>query len=427
MGRSSAALATVGQICGVTNTIGCVTGISTTLGYPGDTITLSGYFDSGAYQTAVTVGTAQASVLCTSPIGPVQHGPSYSCSFPLPPNPLGTTQGVSVSVDGSPIPIQIPNGSGGFQTTPFAIHYGTAAITSLSPTSGSPLGGNPVTLYGKGLGLGEVVDFGSSATATIDTCVDSTQCTVIAPPVAGGTVYVQIPAYTIGGVDQGVGTNYTYQSAPDVTLLFVANAEVLWSGESHALDVQLSGPLPPGVDTIQLTSTNAGLPDVMPVHFAAGSFVAPVPFTVPSTIPAGAYTTFSAHYNGPGVTMALPVFSGDMGLVVSPSTLDSNGMGRATVYLRNATTHISDVKFASSTPFLTVGSWEPIEAGVADFSTVDVFAGSPSGTTQGTLTATFGGNTASAPFTVLPPQNQGGGGGGRGGGGGCDKCGKVCC
>jgi hypothetical protein len=115
------------------------------------------------------------------------------------------------------------------------------SITSLNPSSGTPSGGNQVTITGSGLTGASSVKFGStSATFTI---LSDTQIRAIAPP---GSGTVQVTVTTPTGTSNGLPYSY---SAPSLASLNPT-----------------SGP-GSGGNTVTLTGTN--LAGVTAVHFGA--------------------------------------------------------------------------------------------------------------------------------------------------------------
>jgi IPT/TIG domain len=114
---------------------------------------------------------------------------------------------------------------------------GPPSITSLSPTSGSTLGGTSVTINGTGFsGLSgpSAVAFGG-VNATSYTVNSSTKITATAPAHAAGTVRVQV--ITAGGTTpDSAGDDFTYSVAPPTTrtdlkkTTTVTTPGSIWSG-----------------------------------------------------------------------------------------------------------------------------------------------------------------------------------------------------
>jgi hypothetical protein len=67
-------------------------------------------------------------------------------------------------------------------------------ITAVTPNSGPAIGGTPVTITGTGFTVGTsytTVEFGAKK-ATPVTCISTTTCTTVSPPLTAGTVDVKV-------------------------------------------------------------------------------------------------------------------------------------------------------------------------------------------------------------------------------------------
>ncbi|MEB2844730.1 IPT/TIG domain-containing protein [Endobacterium cereale] len=90
---------------------------------------------------------------------------------------------------------------------------GVTSVSSLSPATGSVLGGNTVTITGSGMAAVETVAFGGNVTTDF-TLVSPNQISVRVPPGAAGATSVSV-ARTGGG--QSPAGSYTYIALPAVT------------------------------------------------------------------------------------------------------------------------------------------------------------------------------------------------------------------
>jgi hypothetical protein len=92
-------------------------------------------------------------------------------------SPAQTTGAVEVVVT-------TPNGESGF-TSKDQFKYGAPTITRVSPSTGTKLGGTPVTITGSGFALGKATSFafGKTPSASVS-CSSSTTCDVVAPAAA---------------------------------------------------------------------------------------------------------------------------------------------------------------------------------------------------------------------------------------------------
>ena len=119
-------------------------------------------------------------------------GPSPSATSPSPASPSPASPSPSPSPSSpSPSPSSTSPSPSPSSTSPSPL---PPAVTSVSPSSGKPAGGTPVTITGTGLSGATSVTFGS-AVATI-TADSSTQITVTSPP---GTGTVNITVTTASG------------------------------------------------------------------------------------------------------------------------------------------------------------------------------------------------------------------------------------
>jgi hypothetical protein len=86
------------------------------------------------------------------------------------------------------------------------------AITGLSPSGGPSGGGTKVTVEGSGFALGDetIFDFGKAAGSSVE-CMLSTECTVISPSGAAGTVHVIAIVGSTTSKKNDKGNTYTYE------------------------------------------------------------------------------------------------------------------------------------------------------------------------------------------------------------------------
>jgi DNA-binding beta-propeller fold protein YncE len=89
-------------------------------------------------------------------------------------------------------------------------------VTAISPVSGPPAGGTPVTITGTNLTGAASVKFG--AASAVFTVNSGTQITATAPPGAAGAVDVTVTT-PIGSSATGPGDQFTYGTGPTVSML----------------------------------------------------------------------------------------------------------------------------------------------------------------------------------------------------------------
>jgi hypothetical protein len=220
----------------------------------GNAVTISG--TNLLYTTGVTFGTTPAS------------------SFAI----LSNTQVTAVAPAGTgATTVSVTNGTGTSGTLPYTYNGITAPVVStVSPTSGSAVGGNAAVINGSGFTNATAVTFGSTA-ATSFTVISNTVINVVVPPgpSAGGNVSVLV---TGPGGTSAASATYTYTAAltPTVTGL-----------------TQASGPVSGG-NTVTLTGSNLnGATTVTFAGNAASSFTILSSTTINAVAPPGTAGTAS--------------------------------------------------------------------------------------------------------------------------------------
>jgi alpha-tubulin suppressor-like RCC1 family protein len=120
-------------------------------------------------------------------------------------SPAGTTGKVEVIVT-------TPNGESGI-TSKDHFEFEAPSVTSVSPSSGSTLGGAPVTVTGSGFALGSgttTFEFGKGI-ATAVSCASTTECTMLSPAAAKtGRMDVRAKAGGKTSLKNALGDQYTY-------------------------------------------------------------------------------------------------------------------------------------------------------------------------------------------------------------------------
>lgn len=245
------------------------------------------------------------------------------------------------------------------------------SITSLNPSSGTPSGGNQVTITGSGLTGAASVKFGSASAAF--TVLSDTQIRAIAPP-GSGTVQVTVTAPT--GTSNGLPYSY---SAPSLAGLNPA-----------------SGPASGG-NTVVLTGTN--LAGVTAVHFGANLAV----FTVVSNTQINAIA---------------PAGSGTVAVNASAGTSTSNSLSYTYVPAPTLTSITpAQGPLPGGNPVTLTGTGFTEVAGVffgsvpaSSFTVVDSThitavapGGNPAGPVQVTVTTFSGTSNAVSYFSVPAP------------------------
>jgi IPT/TIG domain-containing protein len=173
-----------------------------------------------------------------------------------------TVTAVSPSGNGS-VGVTVTTPGGTSNPIPF-FYVGAPFKQTLSPTSGSTVGGNTVTITGTGLSTATSVAFG--ANTAVPTVVSDGQITVTVPAGAAGSVGVSVT--TAGGTNNGL--SYTYVTPPTVTTVTPTSGPT-------------SGGTPVTIAGTGLTSTTSVTFDGTPAPFTVISDTA-----VSAVTPAGA-------------------------------------------------------------------------------------------------------------------------------------------
>jgi YVTN family beta-propeller protein len=171
-----------------------LTGISPASGPPtgGTTVTITG--TNLAATSSVSFGsTAATGVSCTA----------TSCTATSPAESAGTVN----------VQVTTPGGTSATSSADQFTYAAAPTITSVSPPSGPPAGGNQVTINGTNL-TGATLAFGTTAPTGVS--CSATSCTATVPAAGGGTV--DITATTPGGTS-AINNNdhYTYSATPTIT------------------------------------------------------------------------------------------------------------------------------------------------------------------------------------------------------------------
>ena len=96
-------------------------------------------------------------------------------------------------------------------------YSGGPSITSITPNSGPPAGGNTVTIAGSGFQVGNTQVFFGSTAATTVTVNGTNSLTVVVPPGSPGTVNVRVHVGLFDSADAGPGDDYAYSGTAIVT------------------------------------------------------------------------------------------------------------------------------------------------------------------------------------------------------------------
>ena len=215
-----------------------------------------------------------------------------SCTATAPQEAPGNTQVDGTSFSGSAVtsPVDVtvitPGGASVTSAADVFTYYQGPTVTSVSPSDGSPDGGNEVTVSGTGFSESAVVNVGNVAATDIH--VNSTSSiTATVPAAAVGTVDVTVTTEW-GTSGTSPADTYTYDGAPTITdvqpqagpesggtVVTVlgsgfTSATVVMFGTVEATSLSVVSPTtlmatsPPGQGTVSITITTAGGSDPSP-------------------------------------------------------------------------------------------------------------------------------------------------------------------
>ena len=240
-------------------------------------------------------------------------------------------------------------------------------VTSVSPNSGSTLGGTAVTITGTNFATGATVTFGATA-ATNVVVVSSTSITATTPAGSAGAVTVKV---TVGALSGSLATGFTYAVIPTVTSVSPNTGSTA------------------GGTAVTITGTNFATGATVTFGAAAATSVVVVSATqITATTPAGTAgaVTVTATVNAQsgslanGFTYALPP------TVTSVSPNSGSTLGGTAVT-------ITGTNFATGA---TVTFGATAATNVVVVSSTSITATTPAGSAGAvTVTVTVGGQSAS--------------------------------
>jgi hypothetical protein len=111
------------------------------------------------------------------------------------------------------VTVTTPGGTSAITTADHYTYVPPPTVTSVSPNSGPKTGGTIVTVTGTKFAIGTTATtflFGTAKGTSVN-CVSTTECTVVAPAHAVGTVDVKATVNKIASPSNPPGDQYTYQ------------------------------------------------------------------------------------------------------------------------------------------------------------------------------------------------------------------------
>ncbi|WCN37309.1 IPT/TIG domain-containing protein [Aneurinibacillus uraniidurans] len=331
----------------------------------GNTVTITGTRLAGA--TAVKFGEASAvsfTVVSDTQITAVV--------------PRGSAGAVTVSVT-------TPNGTASL--TGGYTYAATSSITSISPSSGSVVGGNTVTITGTGLTGATAVKFGE-ASAVSFTVVSDTQITAVVPAGSGA---VTVSVATPNGTASLTG-GYTYAAASSITSISPSSGSTAGGNTVTITGTGLTGATAVkfgGVDAVSFTvDSDTQITTTVPAATTADTVTVSVTTPNGTANSVGGYTYVAA--SNPSITS------------ISPSSGSTAG-GNTVTITGTGLTGATAVKFgeASAVSFTVVSDTQitaVVPAGSAGAVTASV--ATPNGTAS--LTGGYTYATASSITSISP-------------------------
>ena len=185
---------------------------------------------NGANTNAVSSAIVSVGALCPDPNSPAALLPDSPCLKPIPATPPAPTppivlsatsiQGLVPDAPGGAVPLTVTNPDGQTATTTFTYSgpSGAPTLATISPTTGSSLGGTAVTLTGSGIIHGARVEFGKNGAAPKSTVVssDGSSVTVVTPVGIFGLVDVTVT--NPGGLHATLAHAFTFTTAARPTI-----------------------------------------------------------------------------------------------------------------------------------------------------------------------------------------------------------------
>jgi hypothetical protein len=204
-------------------------------------------------------------------------------------------------------------------------------VTSVTPNSGSSLGGKPVTIAGTGFNSGATVKFGTSSAIAV-VVVNATQITAVTPPHAAGAVNVTVTNTNATTATLTNGYTYTQQnfdpngdSTIDPSDIFYLVAYLF-----------LGGPPPAGVAGMPSGDANGdGVVDPADIFYLVNFLFGGGPAPHVRTGPAAATTSIAAPLSG-SLSLGAAVRRDDRWFVPVIVTMDAGSTVPQSLSLRVA-------------------------------------------------------------------------------------------
>ena len=224
---------------------------------------------------------------------------------------------VAMGIPSRPVTVNVmPQGWINSQVTP--------VISSISPSTGSTLGGTEVMIQGSGFDSRAMeIFFGGPPAAEIffPDPTDSGHCMAWSPPASAGPVNITARTYGVLRSSPSPADVFTYAYLPSVASI-TASPNVLWTGRTLLGTVTLNEPAASGGTTVTLTlSGPAGVTVPTAVEFAAGGTSADFTITAAATATSGTATITATGPDGTPQSTTIAIYPGQIFISV-PSLFD---------------------------------------------------------------------------------------------------------
>jgi hypothetical protein len=282
-------------------------------------------------------------------------------------------------------------------------------ISSISPSTGSTLGGTQVQIQGSGFDatMPVAVYFGGTPATNFRVIVGETGvCIATAPPAANtGPVNITMRTYGVYSSSTSSADVFTYVYIPGVASINV-NSNVLWTGDSSSGTVTLNELAASEGATATLSDFHSNTVPAS-VFINAGGTSATFPITVPADFAGGSLTISATGPDGTSRSALVEVFAGQIALSLNvPEPFVSGGTATGMIFVRTPA--------PASGALITLNANKPNAIGIP--ATVPLLGGSSSATftltalpgpftPDVTVSANYAGNSStSAAFAVNPPR-----------------------
>jgi IPT/TIG domain len=220
-------------------------------------------------------------------------------------------------------------------------------ISSISPSTGSTLGGTVVGIQGTGFSSVSAVYFGSTPATSFERQSD-VFVVATAPPANAGPVDMTLLAFGALSSSTSAADVFTYVYLPGVVSINVSS-NFLWTGESSTGTIILNEPAPSAGTTVTLgISGPTGVTVPADIIVRAGDTSASFLITAAASATAGAATITATGPDGAAQSATIEVYSGQVFLLLNLQ--QGTGPGGTVEYLLRGHTASGSIVVRTSVP-----------------------------------------------------------------------------